>query len=138
RASLATLGLADWESSLAAAARLFVKASSYLDTNQLWNVGPTKYQDQTVNDLQFVSAPALTHFYVSTNSATQVVAIVVEPQNSIRPGGKLATDPLTPPLACASYTTLTYIAANKVASPGFSDSIPSGYNPGSAQQTVSC
>jgi hypothetical protein len=136
-ASLAALGLTHWASGPAGAQDLFLFANSYVGNVKLWNVGTTRYLGQAVYDMQLIDAPSPTHFYVSTSSQ-QVVAIAIEAQSSMQPGGPYATNPFQPPLACASYTLLTYVASSKVPGTGFSDQPPSGYAKGSVQQTVGC
>lgn len=138
--TLDQLGLSTWKTGPASAARnFFLYANTYVDTVELWNVGTTQYQGQAVYDLEMVDAPAPTHFYVSTNARSQpLVAITVETQSTMRPGGPYATDPFNPPLACADYTLLTYVPASQVPGTGFSTQAPGGYSRGSVQQTVGC
>jgi hypothetical protein len=137
-ASLTAFGLTSWTRGLdKKALDLFQYANSYVGNVKLWNVGTTRYLGQAVYDMQLIDAPSPTHVYVSTSSQ-QVVAIAIEAQSSMQPGGSYATNPFRSPLACASYILLTYVAPSKVPGTGFSDQPPSGYAKGSVQQTVGC
>jgi hypothetical protein len=137
RASLAALGLTPWASGPAGAQSLFRYANGYVGNVKLWNVGPVRYQGQDAYDMQLIDAPAPTHVYVSTSSQ-QVVAIMVEAQSSMQPGGPYATNLFQLPLACTNYTLLTFVASGKVPGTGFGGQVPSGHSSGSVQQTVGC
>jgi hypothetical protein len=116
------------------ATHVFFFANTLAQNGLLWNAGVTKYSGASVYDFQQVDAPSPTHVYVDQQS--KVVAVVIDTNSNIHPGGASAASRFVGTGGCPRYTMIE--DAQAAQPPSFSTTPPAGYTQGQVPNTVTC